>query len=425
MADWKLRPAFVLAAALVIAAGCSSSTKPAGTAGSGSTGSTATGASQSSHTYTVGVLADVTGPGAVNSLTLTQGLKAGAGLAASEGYTIKYVVVDTGTSPTQALASAERLVDQDHVFAVMANSAVTFAAAPFLESKGIPVVGESGDASEWVTDRNMFSVIGTENYTKVYTQFGQIFKNLGVTNLAALGYGVSPSSSEAAKGIAIAAQLLGIKVGYLNTNVPFGTTNVGPFALAMKSDGVNGMSAEILTSTEFALINQLRQEGVNMRGVVLAQGYGGDLYSGGPAGERTAQGLYFLSADEPVEMHTAATQKLQDALKTYAGVTGDPTAAEYLGYEEFGALVQGLNSAGPHPTQASFISAMLGLTDYTADGLYGSHSLSFALGQRGEVAGVDNCSWVTRFSGSTFHLVAGMDPICGQTVPGKTVSGSS
>ena len=127
--------------------------------------------------------------------------------------------------------------------------------------------------------------------TKVYAQFGQIFKNLGVTNLAALGYGVSPSSSEAAKGIAIAAQLLGIKVGYLNTNVPFGTTNVGPFALAMKSDGVNGMSAEILTSTEFTLINQLRQEGVNMRGVVSAQGYGGDLYSGGPAGERTAQGL--------------------------------------------------------------------------------------------------------------------------------------
>ena len=425
MADWKYKPAVALAAVLVIAAGCSSSsTKPTGAAaGSGSTNSTT--AAASNHIYTVGVLADVTGPGAVNSLTLSQGLKAGAALAASEGYTIKYVVVDTGTSPTQALASAERLVDQDHVFAVMANSAVTFAAAPFLASKGIPVVGESGDASEWVTDRNMFSVIGTEDYTKVYSQFGEIFKNLGVTNLAALGYGVSPSSSEAAKGIAISAQLLGIKVGYLNTNVSFGTTNVGPFALAMKSDGVNGMSAEILTSTEFALINQLRQQGVNMRGVVMAQGYGGDLYSGGPAGVRTAQGLYFLSADEPVEMHTAATQKLQSALKTYAGVTGDPTAAEYLGYEEFGALVQGLNAAGPDPSQASFINAMLGLTDYNADGLYGSHSLSFALSQRGEAAGVDNCSWVTKFSGSTFHLVPGMDPICGQTVAGKTVSGSS
>lgn len=109
----------------------------------------------------------------------------------------------------------------------------------------------------------------------------------------------------------------------------------------------------------------------------------------------------------------------------YAGVTGDPTAAEYLGYGEFGALVQGLNAAGPDPSQASFINAMLGLTDYNADGLYGSHSLSFALSQRGEAAGVDNCSWVTKFSGSTFHLVPGMDPICGQTVAGKTVSGSS
>ena len=35
---------------------------------------------------------------------------------------------------------------------------------------------------------------------------------------------------------------------------------------------------------------------------------------------------------EPVEMHTAATEKLQNALSTYAGVTGDPTEAEYHGY---------------------------------------------------------------------------------------------
>jgi ABC-type branched-subunit amino acid transport system substrate-binding protein len=424
MADWKYKPVVALAAVLVIAAGCSSSAKPTGAGGSGSTKSIGS-AGGSSHTYTVGVLADLTGPAASNSLTLIQGLKAGVGLAASEGYTIKYVVGDTGTSPTQALVAAQRLVDQDHVFAVLANTAVTFAAAPFLASKGIPVVGESGDGNEWVTDRNMFSVIGTEDYTKVYSQFGQIFKNLGVTNLAALGYGISPSSAQAAKGIAVSAQLLGIKVGYLNVNVPFGTTNVGPFALAMKSDRVDGMSAEILTSTEFALIRQLRQEGVNMRGVLMAQGYGGDLYSGGPAGVQTAQGLYFLSAAEPVEMHTAATQKLQSALKTYANVTGDPTAAEYLGYQEFGALVQGLNAAGSHPTQASFINAMLGLSDYNGAGLYGSHSLSFALSQRGQVAGVDNCEWVTKFSGSTFHLVSGMDPICGHTVPGKTVSSSS
>lgn len=34
----------------------------------------------------------------------------------------------------------------------------------------------------------------------------------------------------------------------------------------------------------------------------------------------------------------------------------------------------------------------------------------------------DNCSWVTELSGSAFKLVAGADRVCGQLVPGKTVS---
>jgi hypothetical protein len=38
------------------------------------------------------------------------------------------------------------------------------------------------------------------------------------------------------------------------------------------------------------------------------------------------------------------------------------------------------------------------------------------------VTGVDNCQWLTRFDGTKFELVDGATPICGQLVPGKTVS---
>jgi hypothetical protein len=30
-------------------------------------------------------------------------------------------------------------------------------------------------------------------------------------------------------------------------------------------------------------------------------------------------------------------------------------------------------------------------------------------------------AFVVRYEGTTFHLVPEMDPICGQTIPGKTV----
>jgi branched-chain amino acid transport system substrate-binding protein len=77
------------------------------------------------------------------------------------------------------------------------------------------------------------------------------------------------------------------------------------------------------------------------------------------------------------------------------------------------AFVQGLEAAGAHPTQASFINAMLGINDFTGEGLYASHDLTFALAGRGQAAGVDNCDYVSEYSGTTFRLVPGMGPICG------------
>jgi branched-chain amino acid transport system substrate-binding protein len=65
---------------------------------------------------------------------------------------------------------------------------------------------------------------------------------------------------------------------------------------------------------------------------------------------------------------------------------------------------------------------MLQIRNYNGVGLYGTHSVSFARADRGTVNSADACNCVTQYEGTTFKLVAGMDPICGQTVPEKTVS---
>jgi branched-chain amino acid transport system substrate-binding protein len=375
-------------------------------------------------TYTIGVLTDVTGLGSTNNATTPIGVKAGIGVAEKEGFKIKYVVADTGTTPAGALTAAQKLVEEDHVFAVIGQSSVLFSAAPYLKSQGIPVIGGAEDASEWLSDPNMFSVLGYQDFTKVESTEGLLAKLLGVTNLGSIGYSISPSSTEAAKAAAISAEAAGIKVGYLNAAVPFGSTNVEPIALAMKSAGVNGVAPSVEANTAFALVTALRQLGAKLKGAMFATGYGGDLVQAGPGAKQSAQGVYFLSSYEPSEMHTAATEQIQDALKTYAGVTGDPTQGEYIGYLSVNALVTGLKAAGAHPTQASFIKAMLGIRHYTAAGLFGSHSIGFAMNQRGKAAGADNCFWVTEYLGSSFHLVRGADPICGAVIPGKTVSSS-
>src|SRR5690349_20544954 len=97
----------VAAAVALAAAGCSSSKSSSG----------------GGQTYTIGVLTDVTGAAASGNKTAVEGSQAGAVYAKRQGYTFKFVVGDTATTPAGALAAAQKLVEVDHVFAVMANSA--------------------------------------------------------------------------------------------------------------------------------------------------------------------------------------------------------------------------------------------------------------------------------------------------------------
>ncbi len=401
---------------LMVAAGCSSST-PSGSS-SGSSGSSSGG-----HTYTVGVLTDITGPAASGNKTSVQGVNAGTFYAKKQGYTIKYVVADTQTSPAGALSAAQKLVQQDHVLAVVGVSALTFSAAPFLTAQGVPVVGVPEDGPEWITSKNMFSVYGPLDTTKVATTAGQFFKMQGVTNVGTLGYSVSPTSAEEAKATAVSAQVAGLQAGYVNANFPFGSTNVQPVALGMKSAGVDGVGATVDPNTFLALVTALRQSGANLKVALSPTGFGGDLLQGGPGAVQAAQNVYFDQQFEPVELNTPATQQFQSALRS-VGVTTDPTYAEYAGYTSIALLVQGLQGAGSNPSQASLIKALSGITNFNGAGLFGSHTVNLA--QRKSVAvGVDECLWFTKLSGSTFQLVPGANPLCGTIVPGKTVSASS
>ena len=85
----------------------------------------------------------------------------------------------------------------------------------------------------------MFPAYGYTDTSIVTTGAGQYFKMQGRTNVGTLGYGISPTSAESAKGTAVSAQQAGLKAGYVNANFPFGSTNVQPVALAMKVAGVD------------------------------------------------------------------------------------------------------------------------------------------------------------------------------------------
>ncbi len=383
----------------------------------GVSGATA-GASGSLKPITIGVLTDVTGPGASGNATTVQGVQAGVELAKRDGYDLKYVVGDTATSPTTALTAGQSLVEQHHVLAVVAVSAVAFGAAPFFKAQDTPVLGVAEDASEWQTDDNMFSAYGIPKTSLVNTGSGEYFKSQGVTNLGSIGYAISPSSAEAAEGAASSAEHAGIKAGYVNAAFPFGSTNVAPIALAMKAAGVNGLSMSTDPNTAYALIDQLKLDGVKLKAVLLATGYGGDVtYQASAAEAQAAQGVSFEDPYEVMELNTPATKQFAADLKA-AGIKGLPTESEYNAYVAVGMLMQALKTAGSNPTGASVIASLSKIHTWDALGLFGNNPINLA--NRTNFSG--HCFWVGKLEGKNFDLVKGAEPLCGNTIPGVTVS---
>lgn len=395
------------ASAALVVAGCSSSHQSI-------SGGNAT-------TYTIGLLTDRTGPIADPISDPTNAVKATIAMFNAEGYHLELAVADAQSSPAGAINAAHQLVQQDHVFAVDLFSALGFAAEPYLASVGIPVIGTDLDGGPaWTTDKNFFSATGAPNLKEVTTTTGSLLELLGAQEFSAIGYSISTSSSDAARGAALSAQNAGIKVGYLNTQFPFNSTNVAPAVIAMRNAGVDSFVGEVEESTSLAIISGARQQGIHFKAAILGTGYG-DITQQGTATEKDAAGAYFSLGYEPLELHTAATQRFAKAMQIYGNIpAAHIDSNDYLAYMSIDSFVSGLKAAGHNPNQAQFIDAMLNLHNYNGAGLYGTHTIGFALDQRGQSAGPDNCEWLIQWTGTTNILVKGAEPICGSVIPGKT-----
>jgi branched-chain amino acid transport system substrate-binding protein len=397
--------------AVLVAAACTALAACGSSGGSSSGSSAGTGGSK---TITIGFVTDLTGVASSGFLTSKQGIDAylnrinAAG--GVNGYKIKYVLGDTTSTPTGALTAVQKLVQQNNVFAIVENSSDFYGAEPWALQQGVPVVGSAIDGPYWADpkDTNLFAAAGVTNENYENVADGQFMKSQGVTKCASLGYSSSPSSSLSAAGFVKSCQAAGLKSGYLNTQVPFGSTDVGPIALAMKNAGVDGLFLPVDPNTAFALVGALHQLGANLKSILLATGYGGDLLAS-TATVQAAQGVEFSTIGAPAEANTPATkQRAADLAKV--GVTTSPTFAEQEAYLTLSAFVAGLKAAGPNPTRQSFMQAMSGIKNFNAGGLLAPEQINFR-----NYAPTTGCLWVARLNGEKFSVVPGT-PICSALV---------
>ncbi len=406
----------------MVAAACGSSSPKSSSATTAPSGSVGTAAGNKASApgvtptqITLGVQTSLTGSASSEFLGVDTGIRARFGLQNAEGGVfgrqLKFVTKDDTSTEAGSETAAQALVGES-VFGVMAVSAFVIGGYRTYVQAGIPVTGGGFDGPEWEQkpDTNMFAVTGQYPGYPQWTTVAQFIKDNGGTNVACLGYNVT-SSEAGALGCAKAAKAVGIKAGYVNDSISFGTVAVSPIALAMKSTGVDSAFMVMDANTNLAIVTAAKQTGVNVKVPVLATGYGQELLDDTSA-VQAAQGAYLENGTEPVELNTPATQQMVNAFKTYAGYSGIPGFDYTQGWLAADLMIKGLQLAGQNPTRSSFIANLSKVTDYDANGLLASPENFAAFGQ----IPATQCFYFPQLVGTHF-VTKSAKPVCGTLIP--------
>jgi branched-chain amino acid transport system substrate-binding protein len=411
-----------VAAGCLVVSACSSSGRAAG----GGAAPTKNQTQAAGAPIKLGVLTSQTGVASSSFNTVEKGVKARLALENASGgvngHKLQYVMADDQSTGPGAVAGARKLIQQDKVYGILENSAFFSAAAATTTQAGIPVTGVSFDAGpEWFDPKstNIFDAYGYGNFNVAMTTFGQYFKSIGATKVGAIGYGSSPSSAMAAKEAVASAKAVGLKAGYLDNSLAFGSTDVGPIVQKIKASGTDALLVPVVQSTGYALIKGLQQAGVKMKSVILSTGYGQEVLND-PATRDASKGVDFATIVAPVETGKPGAIKMQNALTKYAGVQGIPTFGEYIGWITADLFISGLKQAGADASSLEFITKLRQST-WDGAGLMTPTNFSDIKPTSG---GLDQggCINIVRFDGQKFVPQTDAAPVCGTVVKGVSIS---
>jgi branched-chain amino acid transport system substrate-binding protein len=260
------------------------------------------------------------------------------------------------------LTGAQDLVQNKNVYMIVNDSAFAFLTYRWLLDHNVPLIGGGFDGTYYGSpgNENVISAFGNAAPVNgVSNDLGsKIMKAKGVKKSAALGYGISPSSSEAARSFnKYAAPAQGIKPVYTNVTIDFGSTDVSPLVLGIKNSGADGAWYAMNGNTNLAIAQGLKQNGVDMKAQLMATGYGQDLLDQ-PIANQLGPSVLFTQGWEPVELQTKATKQFMSDLKKYANHTGVPDFGIYTGYMDCDLAITGLKAQGKNLDQSTFASDM-------------------------------------------------------------------
>jgi branched-chain amino acid transport system substrate-binding protein len=240
----------LLVAAIALTACGSSSSSTS----SSSTSSSATSASQGAATstassapktsgaaFSIGFVCSCTGAeasvygetGAV-ATAWAQNVNATGGI---DGHPVKVTVLDDGLNPATALENVKKLVEQDHVQAIVDSSLADASFAPYIKAQGIPVLaGENAEPT--FIDTPGFYATGPTIPVQ-FTAIAAVAKQAGKTALGLMICTETPGCKQVVPLLDEAAKLNGLKSA--TTSISASSPNYLAPCLLMKNQGIDAL----------------------------------------------------------------------------------------------------------------------------------------------------------------------------------------
>jgi branched-chain amino acid transport system substrate-binding protein len=385
------------------------------------------GASTSKSPITIALISSLTGEAASQFSDSPLGFKARIALQNSKGgvngHKLIGIVLDDQTNPSTAPTAVQSAISKG-VTGIVSTTPLFFLGAKYAQQAHVVVTGGTFDGPEWGEQpyTNMFAADtgSVDPKYPVSTLFGEFFKKYGGSSsvIGSYGYGISPSSARSAVGTAQSAQRNGLKVGVLDTSVPFGSVAFGPAALTAKAKGVNTLYGAMDDDSNFALLTAMKQAGMKMKTVIFPTGYEPSVVNS-PAWA-DLQGVYFLSEFRPYSAPNAGTRQMAAALQKYEHRAPSDFATFNI-YESWlgtDLMIKGLEMSGKNPTSAGAIKALRTVKSYNGNGLL-PESLNFTNDFGHDLP--QSCEYVLQAKSSGFALIS-KTPVCGKDIPGTSTA---
>jgi len=319
-----------------------------------------------------------------------------------DGHAVKFTAEDDALNPGTSLAQVTRLVEQDHVIAIIDLSDVDSAWATFVQQHKVPVIGWNLTSTLMYSNPDFFPEGQTIDTAP--QSIAAAAQKEGVTKLGVMYCSGAAVCKQLASPVERDATALGITAKFteaLNDSAPSYTAP----CLAAEQAGVTGIFVADAEHVVSALASACAAQGYNPKYLILGTAVG-------PSTTKI-NGIVAVESNVPagVTQTSAAVQTMTDLIKTYEpsvltnAAYGPAATSAWATGVLLAAAVQA-GHVGDDPTSAEMLNGLCSLHADTLDGL--APPLTYKEGQPTSVA----CWFYLGVNNQAFDLPYGPQSYC-------------